>query len=98
MRTILGLMATAALFTSAPSANAEQACAPRDRAVMQLEQQFEEIVSGRGLAANGRRMLELFVSETGSWTMLVSDPNGHSCVAASGDNWQGIKQFVGDPA
>ncbi len=98
MRTIFSLVAASALFLSASSANAEQFCAPRDRAVMQLEKQFEELVSGRGLAANGKRMIELFVSEKGSWTVLISDPNGRSCVMASGENWQGITVLVGDPA
>ncbi len=98
MRIIFSLIAVAVLFLSASSANAEQLCAPRNKAVMQLDEQFGEMVSGRGLAVNGKRMIELFVSEKGSWTVLVSDPNGRSCVMASGENWQGIKVLVGDPA
>ncbi len=98
MRIIFSLIAASALFLSASSANAEQFCAPRDRAVIQLEKQFGELVSGRGLAVNGKRMIELFVSEKGSWTVLISDPNGRSCVMASGENWQGTTVLVGDPA
>ncbi len=98
MRIISSLIAASALFLSASSANAEQFCAPRDRAVKQLEKQFGELVSGRGLAVNGERMIELYVSEKGSWTVLISDPNGRSCVMASGENWQGITVLVGDPA
>ena len=98
MRIIFSLIAASVLFLSASSANAEQLCAPRDRAVTQLENHFGEMVARRGLAANGKRMIELFVSENGSWTVLVSDPNGRSCVMASGENWQGIKVLVGDPA
>ena len=98
MRIIFSLIAASALYLSASSAKAEQFCAPRDRAVVQLEKQFEELVSGRGLAENGKRMIELLVSEKGSWTVLISGPNGRSCVMASGENWQGIKVLVGDPA
>ena len=98
MRIIFSLIAASALFLSVSSANAEQFCAPRDRAVIQLEKQFGEMVSGRGLAANGKRMIELLVSEKGSWTVLISDSNGRTCVMASGENWQGIKVLVGDPA
>lgn len=86
------------LLLSAQAANAQQACAVRNEAVVQLERQFDEQVAGRGLAANGQRMLELFVSETGSWTLLVSDPNGRSCVVASGEAWQGQVLALGDPA
>ena len=98
MRIILNLIAASALFLSASSANAEQICASHDKAVIQLEKQFGEMVSGRGLALNGKRMIELLVSEKGSWTVLISDPNGRSCIMSSGENWQGLKVLAGDPA
>ena len=98
MKIIFSLIAASALFVSASSAKAEQFCAPRDRALVQLEKQFEEKVFGRGLAANGKRMIELFVSEKGSWTVLASDPNGLSCIMANGEDWQGLTVLVGDPA
>ncbi len=98
MKIIFSLIAASALFISASSANAEQFCAPRDRALIQLEKQLEENILGRGLAVNGKRMIELFVSEKGSWTVLISDPNGRSCVLTSGENWQGTTVLVGDPA
>ena len=98
MRIIFSLIAASTLLISAPSAHAAQLCAPRDTAVTHLDKQFEEKVSGRGLAANGKRMIELYVSESGSWTMLASDPRGHSCIVASGEDWQSIAALVGDPA
>ena len=98
MRIIFSLIAASALFLSAPSAYAEQFCAPRDTALVQLEKQFGELISGRGLAENGKRMIELLVSKKGSWTVLISEPNGRSCVVASGESWQGITVLVGDPA
>ena len=98
MRIIFSLIAASVLFLSVSSANAEQFCAPRDKAVVQLEKQFGEFVSGRGLAVNGKRMIELFVSEKGSWTVLISDPKGLSCVVTSGENWQGINVVFGQPA
>ena len=98
MRIIFSLIAASALFIVAASATAEQVCATRDSALTQLEKQYEEKVFGRGLVANGKRMIELFVSDTGSWTMLVSDPSGLSCIMASGEGWQGITVLVGEPA
>ena len=98
MKITFGLIAAAVLFISVSTAHAEQICETRDSAVMELEKQFDEKVFGRGLASNGQRMLELFVSRTGSWTVLVSDPKGYSCVMANGDNWQGLTQLAGDPA
>ena len=98
MKIIFSLIATVSLFISTGSATAEQICVPRDRAVNQLEKQFQENVSGRGLTVNGRQMIELFVSETGSWTVLASDPAGFSCVIVSGESWQGTATLIGEPA
>ena len=92
------IAAAAALLLSAQAANAQQVCTVRDEALVQLEKKFDEQVAGRGLAANGKRMLELFVSKTGSWTVLVSDPSGRSCIMASGEAWQGLAPILGDPA
>ncbi len=64
-----------ALLTSAP-ASAQQVCLTHEAAVMQLEQKFDESVAGRGLTADGKAMFELFLSETGSWTVVVSRPSG----------------------
>ncbi len=86
------------LLLSAQAANAQQVCTVHDKAVVQLAKQFDEQVAGRGLATNGKRMLELFVSETGSWTLLASDPSGSSCVVASGQAWQKLARPLGDPA
>ena len=91
------IAAAAALFLSVQGANAQQVCAVREKAVVQLEKQFEEQVAGRGLATDGKLMFELFVSENGSWTVLVSDPKGRACVVASGEPWQGLVRIVGDP-
>ena len=98
MKIIFSLIATVSLLISTGAATAEQVCAPRDRAVNQLEKQFQENVSGRGLTVNGMRMIELFVSEAGSWTVLASDPAGLSCIIASGESWQGTTKLVGEPA
>ena len=40
-----------------------------------------------GLNKDGT-LLEVFVSPQGTWTVLVSSPQGHSCIAAIGEGWQ----------
>lgn len=85
MKIILCLFTASALSVSPLAAHAKQACGARDTALTQLEKQFEEKVLGRGLVENGSRMIELFVSESGSWTMLASDPT------ASAAFWRAVK-------
>jgi hypothetical protein len=40
----------------------------------------------------------LFVSEKGSWTVVVSQPNGPSCILASGESWHHMPLLIGDPS
>lgn len=86
-----------ALSLLAGPAAAQQACLLRDTTVTRLEERYGERVLGRGLANAGTAMFELFVSETGSWTVVVSDPKGRSCVVASGEDWQQLPLKQGDP-
>lgn len=88
----------AALLLSTQAAKARQVCAPHEKAALQLEQKFNEQVVGRGLTPNGKSMVELFVSQSGSWTVLISEPNGRSCVVATGESWRSMPLLVGDPA
>ena len=74
-------------FTPAAEAQS-RACAKRDAVVERLEQRFGEVRQAVGLnRQNG--VVELFASaDTGSWTILLTSPNGVSCLIASGDTWE----------
>ena len=94
-----GFVAAGMLLLSASTATyAQQVCAPRDHALGQLEKRHQEKILGRGLTPNGKAMVELFVSKSGSWTMLVSHTNGRSCFVAAGDSWHEIKPLPDGPA
>jgi len=86
------------LLLSASPASAMQACTTHEDATKRLATQYDERVVGRGLANAGKAMIELFVSEEGTWTVVVSAPGGKSCILASGDSWHGLPILVGDPA
>jgi hypothetical protein len=97
-RTMKALTVAAVLVLSATAVQAQQLCLLRDNAVSQLEGQYGERVVGRGLAAGGKAMVELFVGKTGTWTVVVTDTQGRSCVVASGAGWTGVPLLAGDPA
>ena len=87
-----GFVAAGFLLLATNTASyAQQVCAPRDKALGQLENRYEEKILGRGLTPGGKAMFELFVSKTGSWTMLLSHPNGNSCLVAAGDSWHEVE-------
>ena len=72
---------------------AQTACAQREAVVEKLEGRFGEIFAGGGLQ-NSNSVFEVWLSEEqGTWTILMTRPNGVSCIMASGTNWRD-----GDPA
>ncbi len=74
-------------LTAVGAAQAHAACLPHDDAVARLRQLHGETVKGLGLDQRGQSVLELFVSESGSWTILMTRTNGLSCITASGQDW-----------
>jgi hypothetical protein len=79
------------------AAVAQLTCIPRADLVKNLTERYNEHQTAIGLESAGEksRMVEIFVSSTGSFTILLSYPNGLSCVAASGEGWRKIGKNVG---
>ncbi len=71
-------------------ATAQSACVPREVALEQLGERHAEIPIAMGLTQDGR-VVEIFSSNDGAtWTMLVTTPNGMSCLLTSGESWMKI--------
>ena len=85
----LGAMALAISLTAAPtSAQAQMVCGQRDDIVKQLQVKYGETRRSVGLQ-QGRGVVEIYASEkTGSWTILVTDPRGMSCLMAAGEAFE----------
>jgi hypothetical protein len=94
------LLATALVLAATASASADAeavgACLPHSEAVAKLNQRYDEHQVGIGLGSRGSSVVELFVAETGTWTILITHTNGMSCISASGDNWSSSPLRVGD--
>ena len=87
-------VATAASF-AAPAAAADQ-CAARADMVKALGDKFHESETARGLV-NPSVILEVFVSEQGTWTILATDTQGQSCVIMAGEGWDGATMVAALP-
>ena len=70
-----------------PPAQAQQAmvCGLRDDMGKMLDQRVGEQPQAAGVV--GDRVVELLVSQTGSWTILITSDDGRSCVVTGGDDW-----------
>ena len=87
------LTAAAALLIATTTDIAAQSrnCAPRDAVIDRLAEGYGETRQSMGLGANNA-VVEVFASsETGSWTITVTAPNGLTCLVASG---QGFEQLA----
>ena len=85
--------AVAAIVTSfsLPAAAQQQAaCAKRTDVLKHLSAKYTEAPVALGLANNGG-VLEVLSSKTGtSWTIIITMPNGPTCMVAAGENWEKI--------
>ncbi len=64
-----------------------RSCALRDTLVASLEARFDERRVAVGLQSPTQLLEILAAPETGTWTALLTDPNGVSCIVASGTHW-----------
>ena len=76
------------------SASAQAQCGPREQIVKSLGDNFKEAPIGVGVTQPGQ-VLELFASSSGTWTMVVTTPNGTSCLIAAGENWDMVRAVRG---
>jgi hypothetical protein len=80
------LLAAVALCAPVAQAGAATQCAPRADIVKALGGKLHESAAGSGLV-NPNVVLEIFVSDQGSWTVLASDTKGQSCILSVGEGW-----------
>lgn len=76
------------LMVVAPSqAPAQEFCAARNEMVKSLSDKYREAPAALG-QVNGDAVIEVFVSEMGTWTILATGTDGKSCVVSAGENWE----------
>ena len=77
------------------SAAAQTMCGERSTVIASLEKTYSEVPVSMGLASNGA-VIEIIASESGSFTIILTRPNGLSCVMAAGESWEDLpKRLAG---
>ena len=98
MRFGLAALGAAIAMASISSAAAmEIRCAKHQQMVGLLTKKFSEAPLAMG-TVNQDRFMQLFVSEAGSWTILVTKADGEACILAAGENWERLAVKSRDPA
>ncbi|MER8506026.1 MULTISPECIES: hypothetical protein [unclassified Mesorhizobium] len=98
-KSLLGWVKTVAfagLFaggTNAASAQ-YQYCVEHGDLVAHLAENFQERQFALGLIGQ-EAVMEVFVADSGSWTVIVTDVAGRSCIVAAGENWESVEALPG---
>ena len=77
------------LAAFAAEAQAQLPCAKRDDLVKHLVGKYKEGPVNFG-TANGKNLVEIFASETGTFTIIATQPSGLSCIIAAGQDWENL--------
>jgi hypothetical protein len=95
---LAGMLGVMPAFAQAPPATAvAPACHSHADLAKMLSQKFAEQPSALGVQANGH-LVEVFVSNEGtSWTIVVTRPDGWSCIVAVGEDWESLPHPVTSP-
>ena len=79
------------------SASAQSVCTTHPEMAKQLKSRYSEAPVAIGLAVNAG-VIEVFSTGDGAtWTMVLTLPDGMSCVMATGEAWEHLTWTVLDP-
>ncbi len=89
------LLITALVFLGiALPANAQMACGKRDAILEKLSGKFSEAPVAMGLSNTGGVIEVLSSAEGGTWTIILTDPGGLTCLVAAGEYWEVAQRVV----
>ena len=89
MTRIAGVVA-AVLFAASAEAQG-RLCAPREAIIAQIAGQHGEAQQSYGLQQSGAVIETWANTDTGSWTVIMSTPDGMSCLVAVGEAFRTVK-------
>lgn len=81
------------LFTPA-NAQQNRNCAPRPIVIAKLAEGYGETRQSIGLGARGAVIETFASSDTGTWTITVTMPNGVTCLIASGQSFETLAEAL----
>ena len=90
--TCLGLAMASASILGSFEAAAQSACNPRPDVVGHLAKKYGEATVAIGVTNKGGLVEVLTTGDGLTWTIIVSMPNGTSCMVAAGEGWRTMER------
>jgi hypothetical protein len=89
---VTSLLATAVVLPPAgASAGARKLCSEHGKVIGQFAEVYKENRVAGGLTRDGRLVEVLSTDDGRTWTIVVSRPNGETCVMMAGEGWRKLK-------
>jgi hypothetical protein len=84
---ILTALILGSVFIAPAAAQQQPVCGAHNTVSDNLKKAYSEAPVSMGLTTGGG-IIEVFASEEGSWTMVITQPSGVSCLIAVGQDWE----------
>ncbi len=94
MKAYITMLVAIAAFILMGSANAQLACGDRASFVEFLAKTEAARPATIGLTSQGD-VLEVLISETGRWTIIITTSKGPTCLVSRGDSWEFLPVVAG---
>ena len=72
-------------------------CGERAKLIKALEDRYKEVPVALGISQKSTEAFEIYASESGTWTVIMTMSNGVACVMAAGHSWQDLPKKVAGP-
>ncbi len=95
-RIFTAVFGAALIAAMASPLSAQMVCGDRGDVLGSLAQKYEEHPVSMGLANNGS-VLEVLASTAGSWTVMLTRPDGKSCLLVTGEGFENVPKLVKGP-
>lgn len=83
--------------STASAGGSQNLCGARNEIVTKLSSHYRELPTAVGMV-DKNAVLEIFVSDNGTWTIIATGTDGNSCVLSSGEGWQSTTMVAGKDA
>ena len=90
------LVLSFAFVATAASAQQPQ-CNERERVLELLAKKYKESPVAAGVTNTGGLVEVLTDGKGGTWTIIVTTPQGMSCLVAAGEGWRSMQQVAVEP-
>lgn len=71
-------------------------CGDRTKIIEILKKNYKEVPVALGISQKNTEAFEIFASEEGSWTVMMTRTNGQTCIMAAGHSWRDLPKQLAD--